>query len=317
MIICHSKQSSSEFRRLVLVFGVGLIGRSILAALMCRDEMTVESFPFNWTDKNRRDYEADKILDFIKSLSQKYSRVSRFDIVWSAGCGGFTSKQSEFDSESCAFNTLLLFSQKLRELIPTANACFHLFSSAGGLFEGQRFVDSNSLPKPLRPYGELKLSQEKHLYKSLYSQYHLLIYRPSSVYGLSVAGNRKGLISTLLYCAERGQVAQMYGGQDTLRDFVCVEDIAHFVVGKIYCNTLSNLTYMLVSAKPTAMVEVIKTIEDVVDKRLYLHFWSATSNALDNSYSQSILPDGWNPIDLRTGVAKTFLQTKLYLNGGA
>ena len=40
---------------------------------------------------------------------------------------------------------------------------FFLVSSAGGLFEGQRNVGDRSQPSPMRPYGFLKLRQEKLL----------------------------------------------------------------------------------------------------------------------------------------------------------
>ena len=43
------------------------------------------------------------------------------------------------------------------------DADFFLMSSIGGLFEGQALINSESNPKPLRPYGKLKLSQEGYL----------------------------------------------------------------------------------------------------------------------------------------------------------
>ena len=245
---------------------------------------------------------------------QKSPHLSRVDIVWAAGSGGFSSKTLELKPEFCAFETVLTLSQKLYELFPQKKACFHLISSAGGIFEGQRFVNSNSMPMPIRPYGELKLAEEEYLSKSLYGLYDLLIYRPSSVYGLSIIGNRKGLISTLLHCAERGQVAQIFGGQDTLRDFVYVDDIGRFVVDRLFDSAITNSTYMLVSGKSTAMIEVINFVEYIVSKKLYLQFWPVSSNALDNSYSQAVLPGSWSPIDIRTGIAKTYMQTKMYIN---
>ena len=107
-------------------------------------------------------------------------------VIWSAGDASFHSSDREVAEEQTIFTESVGVVQNLRELVKPTRFGFHFISSAGGLFEGQRAVDFNSAPAPLRPYGRLKLAQEEAL-SSSFDSGELACYRPSSVYGPMVA----------------------------------------------------------------------------------------------------------------------------------
>ena len=180
-------------------------------------------------------------------------------------------------------------------------AAFHLVSSAGGLFEGQRHVDAASLPKPLRPYGAAKLRQEGLLLGL--QGVAPRIYRPASLYGTPRPSGRAGLIATLLENARLNRVTTISGDAGTLRDYVLVDDAARFIARQVHeGGALSRA--LLASGKPSSIAEVLSAVAARIGRQPYVRYTTQRSNALDMSYRASALPPGWSPADLRTGIAR-------------
>src|SRR5256885_1733395 len=80
----------------------------------------------------------------------------------------------------------------------------------GGLFEGQRHIERDSVPEPRRPYGELKLRQEQLLASSS-APLVRCVYRLTSVYGHAHTRRRQGLIPTLVVNGLRHRVSTIVG----------------------------------------------------------------------------------------------------------
>lgn len=315
MILGYVPAQHGNHYQVVLIFGVGLIGRAIYDGLKGVKGVAFQEFPVSWLAAGERE---SQLLDIKHAMSclNSFCPPARVDVVWSAGKSGFSSDEQDLASELVAFQDVLEFSSFLKAEYSSALFFFHHISSAGGLFEGSRFVDSATPPTPRRGYGCLKLKQEDLLQDRLCKEYEILIYRPSTVYGFAMMANRKGLVSTLIYAALKNQVVNLYGRSDTLRDYVYCDDIARFVVDKILAYLPSGETFFLASGKPTALDEVLKIVEDVLMRKIYLKYQQLALNAEHNTFNKNLLPKGWNPVDLRTGIFITFMKTKSYLSYG-
>src|SRR5262249_7810010 len=157
--------------------------------------------------------------------------------------------------------------EDLVELAPKSRHRFHLLSSAGGLFEGQRFVDTSAKPAPRRPYGEAKLAQEERTAK-LRPEVATSIYRPSSVYGFSGAGGRAGLVNTLIENTRKHCPSHIFGDSDTVRDYVLASDIGNFIAGRMSLPIERSRTFLLASGKPSSTQEILKISEKVMGRPL-------------------------------------------------
>jgi UDP-glucose 4-epimerase len=299
-------------RHVVALFGMGLVGRAIGASLLRLSDWTVQEFPFSWTAPPQRTADRRQIEQFLVCATPLTEggdayEIGRLDIVWAAGRAGFASSQADVEQELEAFQDVLMISEHICQQAPMAQHAFHLFSSAGGLFEGQRQVNRESTPEPRRPYGVLKLEQEKHL-AATSQNVAKLIYRPSSVYGYSGTGLRVGLVSALVQNGIRHRVSRIFGEPHTIRDYVLASDIGSFLAKTLIAPPSRSQVFLLASGKPSSMFEMLHKIEETVGRKLYCQFDSQPSNASHISFCKSALPAAWVPTDLDTGIRQTALQ---------
>lgn len=301
--------TKKQNRHTVLIFGLGLIGSSILKKISKQQVYNFRHFPFSWNLKNRQIDELEIILNYLKkNKSNKY-----IDIIWSAGKAGFFSDIEEINLELKSYLRVLAFAKNLSIEFSNSNLKFHLFSSAGGLFEGQSIVSFDSSPRPFRPYGQLKLSQEKLLF-DFSKHFNYRIYRPSTVYGY-YPNARIGLISNILIKAIRNEFIEIFALRTSLRDYIFVEDISDFVIDIIIKN-LDNINhnFFLVSGKPTSIDEIVSKSIDVTKKNLYHSYNLNYKNSLDTTFSMKLVPDGLKLSTLSIGLDKTYKELLNYNN---
>jgi UDP-glucose 4-epimerase len=196
---------------------------------------------------------------------------------------------------------ILEWARALPPVLPGTRMGFHMLSSAGGLFEGQRFVDGASQPQPRRAYGQAKLEQEE-LLERLRCDMCAHVYRPSSIYGFSGEGGRSGLVNTLIVNAKRHSVSRIFGGLDTVRDYVLAADIGEFVAKRILQPEIDSQTFLLASGKPASVSEIVRIASKVIGTPLYLKLDLQPSNASHITFRPSALPEDWRPTDLETGI---------------
>lgn len=293
--------------RMILLFGRGLIGDNIVMALQSMGNTRSNELPYDWQSKAARAVCGEKIL---AQLRTGCSDVDRIDFIWAAGRAGFGASEAELAPEMSAFEDVLDLALKSMDANPDALHVFHHTSSAGGLFEGQRLVNSDSVPSPKRPYGVCKLEQERMLSR-LGDNCRTLIYRPSSVYGYSVRSRRTGIISALINDNLNRRMTRVFGNSDTIRDYILATDIGRFVSARLQTHP-SGLTtvYTLASGKPTSLYEVLCTVRSVTGQPLMLRYDPRPNNSDDITFDRSILPDDWDTIDLGTGIRLTLLQMR-------
>jgi UDP-glucose 4-epimerase len=292
-----------------VIFGVGLIGRSVQNALNRSVQPTTTKFESVWEQAEARSRHLEAIASHIVDLLQRDHRKTRVDIVWSAGRAGFATSKAECSLETEAFKSVTALAARLMELQQRPQIRFHLLSSAGGLFEGQRNVGSASEPRPLRPYGQAKLEQEKVL-SELTEDAIKFVYRPSSVYGCSDRGGRAGLIVTLMHSAINNQTTRIFGGHETLRDYVFADDIGKFICRQILRGESRSQTFLLASGRPASMMEAIRLVERAMNRKLLLQFQPDESNTSSNSFRPIALPHGWFPTQLEIGIAVTAMRIR-------
>ena len=163
-----------------IVFGQGLIGCCVTNLLSIQSRTAAIEIDVDWSDVN-------SLLD-ASSILEIYRNNNGIEIVWSAGQGGFTANSSEMDKEFYLYEKTIRFLKQKFEGSITVN----LVSSAGGLYEGQQYIDEYTEVKPRRPYGCSKLRQEELL---IMEGIPHRIYRVASAYGIARNKARVGLIN--------------------------------------------------------------------------------------------------------------------------
>lgn len=309
MIILHNRNDTGSEGRVVLLFGTGLLGSSILQHLQLHDDYRQEFFPFNWYKPEKNNVETNTILTYLNEIIGRHEveNSSSFHaaFIWCAGKAGFSATKENHRQELTSYTTILALAKNLQASHRNVITHFHLISSAGGLFEGQRVIDLHSSPQPKRIYGFLKHEQENNL---LLQGDGLIkyIYRPTSVYGYRGPGQRMGLITSLISNGIKNRVTNIYGDLSTLRDYVFNDDIAAFICCNLFKNR--NLqgasSYLLGSGKPSSIHEIKHFVEMAIGKKIYLKFSNndILNNRSDITIATSAFPELWSPTSLQTGL---------------
>jgi len=299
MLLLLPKQPK-QISQLVFIFGVGLIGLPI-ARFLQQMGFIVEQLDLCWDDYELQAHQLEGLQQRVKEVIQD-SRIDQLSIIWSAGRAGFDSSEEQTDRELISFLAVLDMVEVLTESYSDMSVDFHMLSSVGGLFEGQRQIDSTSSPKPLRPYGLLKMRQEDALFArgSIEKKF---VYRLTSVFGIGPLGTRHGLVSTLLRNTSDRQVTHIVGRMSSLRDFIWNADVARYIALRLrYLQSNAETIQTLASGKPSSIQEVIRIVESATGKRGYLRFVSELTNELDITVSPSLSPEGWFPTGLKTAI---------------
>jgi nucleoside-diphosphate-sugar epimerase len=284
----------------VFVFGAGLIGNAVLDAMRLRAPLDLQFRPLSWSGTTLRTIQLATIERDAIDAATSGSRVS---ILWSAGRAGFTAGEAETACELAMYRDVLRMSARLARRFD--GVAFHLVSSAGGLFEGQRRVTRDAMPRPQRPYGRLKLQQEQLLLdESPFASRR--IYRVSSAYGPLRVNVRAGLVSTLLLSAARREVTQITGRMETLRDFVFSGDLGTHIAEAILENRQRNDVVVLASGRPCSLLEAQAIVERAVGRKLLVAYARDAENAEDITFDASALPPRWEASDLRWNVERIY-----------
>ena len=307
MLILHDKIAGHVH----LLFGLGLVGRTIKRQIQHLNLVDVHPLPFGWKDHPGRKDEAKSIVQKVVDLTGKSLQPTMLNIIWSAGSGGFNESAAELKGEFDAFSAVLEIATVLNGRYPKCRTSFHLVSTAGGLYEGQRFVDSQSQPKPTRPYGDNKLRQEVTA-NALKDDLSIQIYRPSSIFGFEPS-TRWGLMSVLLRNSFAGVPTTITGSPDTLRDYIFVDDIGRFIANRLSQFNEGSQTHFMVSGKATSILETIKIIGEQTGRPSYLQYQTAPSNSLHNSYRFGCRPAGLDLTPLKLGMQLTAARIQAHI----
>lgn len=290
----------------VLLFGLGLIGATIDRALRLRFDARSSDLPYVWTDAAQRAAQRSAIRAGLGG-------AGRVAVVWAGGRNGFGATGAEMQQETALLAELLGFAADLGRDRPVE---FHLTSSAGGLYEGQTHCTRDSVPLPLRPYGAGKLVQEALLLDTR-GLTRRMIYRPSSVYGMTRSG-RIGLVTALISNALQGRTTRITGSPYTLRDFLLADDIGPFVAQTIVAPGPGpdGQVLLLASGRSASVFEVIERIRSRIDRPVLLQYDSRPTNAGDMSFLPAALPADWQATPLASGITRILALFRSGFNWG-
>ena len=143
--------------QLIALFGVGLIGSAVARAVIQEGVRSAITLPFSWKDADCREADLASLSETM--IGMMAGSVRHVEVVWTAGRAGFAAGWSDVEEELAAFETVNCLCVQLHDALPVARHRIHMMSSAGGLFEGLRFVEEKTAPAPRRPYGHLKLER--------------------------------------------------------------------------------------------------------------------------------------------------------------
>jgi UDP-glucose 4-epimerase len=279
----------------IALFGFGLIGANIAKKLIENNYAEMNDIAFDWYDLG---LQKKAIREIIKIL-----HTENVHLIWSAGNASFFATSEEIQKEMETFENIINLCLELHRC--QKKVTFHHFSSAGGLYDGLVNIDSQTPLCPKKPYGFGKLNQEKKL-KDFCNLFNIQIYRPTSIYGLIREGQKMGLVSILVKNVLQSNESIIYGSLNTLRDYVFIDDIVHFIITKIMRTNFSIgiSIHILANGKPTSIYEVIRIIKRNINKSVYLRYDSKNINDQDITYSEEVCPNEWFPTELQTGVIK-------------
>jgi len=296
--------------QLVLMFGLGMIGTAIRNALVTLGYEPLADIHYDWSHAQRRQAASRQIEQTCRSVGP----ISRISVIWSAGSAYFHSTREETEAELSVFKATIEWLQVLRQALQPERFEFHLVSSAGGLFEGQRLIEMDSKPTPLRPYGQLKLDQENHVL-SRFSHNEIAFYRPSSVYGPMVQNARKGLINNLVNNGQNFRTTVLDAHVMALRDYVFSADIGHYVARLVRSGELSRQERherFLVSARCASIFEVVKRVQRMLNLSLQVRYDEFFGNNSHITFSDQVLPRGWKPVTLDVGLRQFLVQPQVH-----
>ncbi len=290
----------------VAVLGVGLIGSTLVDTLRRESTLKISEMPLSWADVSSQDAQLSALEKELTVPGEGPVTNPRLDIVWSAGSAGFQSTEAQTSNELDSFRRTLAMVERIAHIRGDLVVGFHMMSSAGGLYEGQRLVNGDSLPDPKRPYGELKRAQEEALFASE-APVTVHVYRLTSVYGYIRPQFRRGLIPTLILNGTCQRVSHIFARPSTLRDFIWVEDVAEYVARCILDGTGSDdETAILASGKPTSVREIQNIVERVINRQMYVSYSLEPPNSEDITFATGVLPSRWHSSNLALTVRRIY-----------
>lgn len=301
LVLASAPDAPADGYRNVAIFGTGLIGGAIARSLCSRGSLAPATLPFSWKPGDAREAQLEAISRALVEHARAAGGPRSIDVVWSAGTAGFAADWAALDGELQSLRAVLRMCERIGRDDDRLLVRFHLVSSAGGLFEGQRDVGRDSVPAPRRPYGEAKLAQEAELagHGTLASH----VYRLSSVYGYC-RGGRVGLILALIRDAYQRRATTIFGAPGTLRDFVHADDVGRFIADRIAAQATSPGTYLLAHGRPTSLRTVVARAELALGRQVYLEYTARPHNALHNTYRPSAVRHFSGLMSLREGIGR-------------
>lgn len=307
MLILSQNSPQHDAPEVIPIFGLGLLGSSIRDALHLNVPLDEEHLDLSWTDPRLQASQLAAIERRIGELlrSGRTASAGTLKVVWSAGQAGFSATDEQIAVELESFQAVLRMVESVGRAHPEVRPTIYVLSSLGGLFEDCRHIHNEAPQSILRPYGVLKQRQEEAL-TSLDPRIIRKIYRVSTVVGPPGGGRRQGLVATLVGNALRRRVTTLVGRLTTMRDFVWYQDVGRYLARAILSGHESsrNSVQVLGSGRPATIHQVVKTVESVVGRRVYIRHSPLLTNASDITVSSAMLPTDWTPTDLKTCIAR-------------
>lgn len=172
----------------------------------------------------------------------------------------YSKKNPVFDADVNIMGTLNLLDAARKQNIPR----FIFFSSAAVYGQPEYLpIDEKHPLNPVSPYGLSKLTGERYgfLFNNLYSLPFTAV-RPSNIYSENEKPESSfvSVISTFVSKVKKGEALDVRGDGKQQRDFVHVEDVAHFIDILLYNEATIGEVYNLGGGQPWRILDVARLV---------------------------------------------------------
>lgn len=255
--------------KILVLGGDGFLGSHFVdRAVSLEHEVTVfDRFPYQAA--RNLEHQRGKIRFFSGEFANREmlsNALKNQDIVYHFICA--TTPIESWNDPYIEIEENLRTSVQLFELAALQGVRKIVFASSGGTVYGphNQPVDEQATPNPFSPYGITKLVIEYFLnYFRLHNGIAADIYRIGNAYGPRQSMWRpQGVISVWMRGILTGTEIQVYGDQDTLRDYVYVKDIA-FLMTHSLRDLDSSEVYNLGTGKATSIIQLLNIFHKVID----------------------------------------------------
>ena len=271
----------------------GLLGSALVRQL----GSTFAAHPVPWSEPLR----AAECLESEVARFASENADRRWSIIWAAGAATTSSSSEAVEAELEPLRGLL---SGIRTHLASTDGQFFLTSSAGGVYAGSAhppFSSATSV-RPLSPYGELKLAQERLAGGMLAGITPVTVGRVSNLYGPGQDLSKlQGLISRLALASISRQPINIFVPLDTIRDYIYVDDAARTIIQVLHAGASSYplRTEVVASGSPATVGQLIQTMNLLTKRRVPVALGShpsARSQALDLRLLPSIPTVGATPL---------------------
>lgn len=188
-----------------------------------------------------------------------------------------------------------------------------IFLSSGGTVYGQNNEESLKETSPTNPicsYAVVKLAIEQYfaLYRTMYGVDYVIV-RLANPYGpWQVPGRGQGVISTMLYKALKGEVIDVWGDGENVRDYIYIVDAVEGILAATLAGGVGEI-YNIGTSSGRTLNQLIDVVSEALNVRLVVNYSPARTvdvrkNVLDASklFSRT----GWEPkTSINSGVRLT------------
>lgn len=226
----------------------------------------------------------DAAVEVLESDLERFVRAAGNDdwsVIWAAGTGIIGSTADQLAAETRIMSHLIT---RMRDSRPAGRGAFFLSSSAGGLYAGSTHppFSESTTPRPLSPYGEMKLAQEQILRTTLEGCVPLVIGRLSNLAGPGQnLVKQQGLVSQLCRAAVTRQSLNVFVPMETLRDYLYVDDAAamvrRLVENAVRDQPSTPVLRNISSQRPVSVCAVVRTVQQVTHRTVRIALGTSPS----------------------------------------
>lgn len=248
----------------------GLFGSAVVRAAVAVGWKVFTAKTLPWTDSNKT---AQLLQIEAQRFVQSLPSGEPWAIVWAAGRVTTASREAEALAELATFRDCLAALHD--QISGVEGGRFLLASSAGGVYAGSRNppFDSAAQEAPLGVYGRLKREQEILAANTLKGSVHVVIARLANLYGAGQdLAKLQGLISRLASASITKETLTIFVPQDTLRDYIYVDDAAALTLHWLSVANEPLRTRVLASGNATSLGSIISAMKSITRTRIPIAF---------------------------------------------
>jgi UDP-glucose 4-epimerase len=277
--------------KVLVTGGAGFIGSHVVDRLV-KESCAVRVFDDLSSGKlaNIQGHLKSGKVEFVKGDVRDASivRKSLEDIDAVVHLAALISVPFSFENPALTFDVNLFGTlNMLRSCVQKSIEKF-VFASSCAVYGDPELLPVNEDVKanPISPYAESKLVGERYcLGFSERELLRLVVLRFFNVYGPRQGlNNYSGVMTQFIDRLKQGKPLVVYGDGSQTRDFVNVKDIANAVLASLKTDVSSDV-FNVSSGKSTSINELAKTVSELVDRNLDIHYEEPRAGDIKYSYA--------------------------------